>query len=228
MQVGVNAPPFHPNCRCTTIPYFDDEFTEGEERAARNLETGKTEYVESMTYEEWKEKFVNNDKFTSSIEGDIIKSKEKVASGQSRANRIKTKAIVQRGISEERPIFADDTFGEYIAKAKPETGFYDVALHGSPIVTEFFGTKIDSHTLAEIIRKRKDYTGGAVRLLSCNTGNEKNGVDCFAQRLANELKTDVKAPNNIIWAHSDGSISIGSTPSDKTGEFIIFHPTQKE
>lgn len=34
-EVGVTAPPFHCNCRCTTIPYFDDEFTEGETRAAR-------------------------------------------------------------------------------------------------------------------------------------------------------------------------------------------------
>jgi SPP1 gp7 family putative phage head morphogenesis protein len=59
MQAGINAPPFHPNCRCTTIPYFDDEFTEGEERAARG-EDGKTEYVDDMTYEEWKAEYVDN------------------------------------------------------------------------------------------------------------------------------------------------------------------------
>jgi SPP1 gp7 family putative phage head morphogenesis protein len=35
-QVGVTAPPFHPHCRTTTVPYFDDEFTVDEERAARN------------------------------------------------------------------------------------------------------------------------------------------------------------------------------------------------
>ena len=32
-KVGETAPPFHPHCRSTTIPYFDDEFTEGERRA---------------------------------------------------------------------------------------------------------------------------------------------------------------------------------------------------
>ena len=32
--VGVTAPPFHPNCRGCTCPYFDDEFTVGEERVA--------------------------------------------------------------------------------------------------------------------------------------------------------------------------------------------------
>ena len=48
------TPPFHPNCRCTTVPYFDDEFTQGEERAAKD-EDGKTYYVPAdMTYKEWK------------------------------------------------------------------------------------------------------------------------------------------------------------------------------
>lgn len=58
-EVGVTAPPFHPNCRSTTVPYFDDEFTDGEERAARNEETGETYYVPAnMKYGEWKRQFV--------------------------------------------------------------------------------------------------------------------------------------------------------------------------
>lgn len=57
-QIGVTAPPFHPNCRGCTCPYFDDEFTTGEERAARG-EDGKVYYVPSdMTYEEWEKSFV--------------------------------------------------------------------------------------------------------------------------------------------------------------------------
>lgn len=59
-EIGVNVPPFHPNCRSVVAPYFDDE-TEGL-RAARNPETGKTEYVpENMKYPEWKKKFVKNE-----------------------------------------------------------------------------------------------------------------------------------------------------------------------
>lgn len=58
--VGVTAPPFHPNCRGCTSPYFDDEFTVGEERVARN-EEGKTYNVPAnMTYEEWKQSFVED------------------------------------------------------------------------------------------------------------------------------------------------------------------------
>lgn len=59
-QTGVTAPPFHPNCRGCTCPYFDDEFTTGEERAARG-EDGKVYYVPSdMTYEEWEKSFVDS------------------------------------------------------------------------------------------------------------------------------------------------------------------------
>jgi SPP1 gp7 family putative phage head morphogenesis protein len=57
---GITAPPFHPNCRSTTCPYFDDEFTEGETRAAKS-ETGITFKVPSdMTYAEWKRMVENN------------------------------------------------------------------------------------------------------------------------------------------------------------------------
>lgn len=58
-EAGVTAPPFHPWCRTTTVPFFDDEFNIGE-RAARDEETGKTYYVPSnMTYPQWKAKFVD-------------------------------------------------------------------------------------------------------------------------------------------------------------------------
>lgn len=59
-EVGVTAPPFHPNCRSTTVPYFEDEFTAGEQRAARNEATGKTYYMPAdMKYGEWEERYVS-------------------------------------------------------------------------------------------------------------------------------------------------------------------------
>ncbi len=58
-EPGVTAPPFHVNCRSTTVPYFNDEFTQSWERAARDSETGKTYYVPAdMTYKEWQQEFV--------------------------------------------------------------------------------------------------------------------------------------------------------------------------
>ena len=59
-EVGVTANPFHVRCRTTTAPYFDDDM-DGE-RAVRNGETGKTEYVPADTkYKDWKEKYIKND-----------------------------------------------------------------------------------------------------------------------------------------------------------------------
>lgn len=68
-EVGVTAPPFHPWCRSTTVPYFDDEWGRSGERVARDAD-GSTYYVPSdMKYSEWKEKFVDNTR-----ENVIIKS----------------------------------------------------------------------------------------------------------------------------------------------------------
>ena len=56
---GVTAPPFHVWCRTTTAPYFGDEFTVNEQRAARD-EDGKYYTVPaSMKYHEWEKTFVD-------------------------------------------------------------------------------------------------------------------------------------------------------------------------
>lgn len=54
--IGVTAPPFHPWCRGTTVPYFDD-MDDIAERWARDPKTGKTYTVPgSMTYKQWASK----------------------------------------------------------------------------------------------------------------------------------------------------------------------------
>lgn len=58
-EIGVNASPLHPNCRSTTIPYFEGNI---KSRTARNPITGKTETIPgNMTYQEWYEKYVASD-----------------------------------------------------------------------------------------------------------------------------------------------------------------------
>ena len=62
-QIGVNAPPFHVNCRTTTAPYFDDweELGIDRERVARN-DKGEKYFVDgNMTYKEWEKQYVNKD-----------------------------------------------------------------------------------------------------------------------------------------------------------------------
>lgn len=61
-KVGTTAPPFHPWCRCTTAPYYDDwdELGVKRFRAAKD-EEGKTYDVPAdMTYNEWKKKAFTN------------------------------------------------------------------------------------------------------------------------------------------------------------------------
>ena len=54
-EVGINYPPFHPNCRCTTIPYFEkDEFDIKGQRIAKDKNGQPYMVPEDLTYEEWK------------------------------------------------------------------------------------------------------------------------------------------------------------------------------
>lgn len=73
-EIGSTAPPFHPNCRTDTAPYFED-FEESQERVARD-ENGENYHVpSSMNYQEWKSSFVqSNTKLTESADGSKIKS----------------------------------------------------------------------------------------------------------------------------------------------------------
>ena len=72
-EVGITAPPFHCWCRSVTAPYFDDEFTEGEQRIYRD-EEGKNGYVDSkVKYNEWKEKYVKDNQYLkNNLKKDII------------------------------------------------------------------------------------------------------------------------------------------------------------
>lgn len=76
LEVGINAPPFHNRCRGTKCPYFDDEFTTNLKRAARDPETGKTVYVDDMSYKEWKEKFVVDNNYFKANQTTVISDKK--------------------------------------------------------------------------------------------------------------------------------------------------------
>lgn len=76
-EPGVTVPPFHPNCRGTTCPHYND--MEGE-RAARNAE-GKVYYVPAnMTFTQWKKAFVDGvkDGLTVATVGAIMNAKREL------------------------------------------------------------------------------------------------------------------------------------------------------
>lgn len=62
LEVGINYPPFHPNCRTTTIPYFEpDEIDEEYGIGTRLAKDENGKYYEipaNISYDEWKEKYL--------------------------------------------------------------------------------------------------------------------------------------------------------------------------
>lgn len=75
-QPGLNANPFHANCRTTTTPYFNDKFAQQQERSARD-ENGKTYYVPAnMTYKEWYNKSVEGSQKVSAKDNTILKEQK--------------------------------------------------------------------------------------------------------------------------------------------------------
>ena len=95
-QIGVNAPPFHVNCRTTTAPHFDDweELGIDRERVARN-DKGEKYFVDgNTTYKEWEEQYVNKDADGDgkalNIDTQSGKINDKVMNGLSNVSRIKS------------------------------------------------------------------------------------------------------------------------------------------
>ena len=52
--VGVNASPLHPMCRCTELPYIEDNIST---RFARDEKGKGIEVPTSMTFNEWKKNY---------------------------------------------------------------------------------------------------------------------------------------------------------------------------
>lgn len=57
-QAGVNLPAMHPNCRSTTIPYFENE--RPKMRFARDKDGKPIKVPADMTYKDWYKKYIEN------------------------------------------------------------------------------------------------------------------------------------------------------------------------
>jgi len=109
-----------------------------------------------------------------------------------------------------------------------KAGRFDVIVHGTennfwvrtgPHPTKDWA-KVSPTKLAEFIRQ-SGYTGGPVRLISCETGACSSGV---AQRLANVLKEPVFAPTHKVWIMPDGQLVIGPHWTQNVGSWQWFRP----
>lgn len=69
---GVNYPPIHPNDRCTTIAYFDNETIENLERRAREENGDSIKVPADMNYQNWKQKYINKSFKDSNYQNNVI------------------------------------------------------------------------------------------------------------------------------------------------------------
>ena len=228
------------NCRCTSDTRARWALGEAELQILKD----RAEYFgidKTKNFEEFQQKYL----VALQSSADIYKSYEQALKSGSAPihwkkdgkpfemsfSRQAKKAIIEKGIEEDTPIFAKDTptniFASVFKLIPKEEGKYTVGLHGAETFAEFFGEPIDAYTLAQIIRQRKDYqTGTPIKLLSCYTGMTKTTGNCFAQLLANELGVIVEAPNDILETFIDtdgiGKYYIGDNPLNTT--LTVFYP----
>lgn len=230
---GINLPPLHPNCRCTTVPYFNDEFTQDEMRAARD-ENGKTYYVPSdMTFEEWKSEYVektdsadryNAKSIISGILGSATGSTEKIMkdfhSGLKDMKNEGAKNILEK-ISEITPVhssFKKNSYhrnGEIYLKSNTEPS--TVAHELFHAVDKKFGIS-ESGYLTESIKN--DYK----RLQNIADGYGSSIEDMLYSKYPEafiknygrlELKEEYRGISDILSGMSGGKIKLGySHPND--------------
>lgn len=70
-QIGITAPPFHPWCRCCTCPYYADMQELGE-RWTRNPDGTTSKVPPDMSFDEWRQKFVQGPGLTPPQAGGTI------------------------------------------------------------------------------------------------------------------------------------------------------------
>lgn len=85
----------HPNDRCTTVPYYEDD--EDDTRFARDENGKRIEVPANMTYEEWAKKYIDKDYVNNSNIEDIIKEELK------KKNKTKTKTTTKAKPKASKP-----------------------------------------------------------------------------------------------------------------------------
>ena len=141
----------------------------------------------------------------------------------------RNKIDIQNGVSY---FPKNEEISEYVKKVKPRkcegtnSYYFDVGMHGNQMNVAFSSAEnaatASPEALAITIAQNKNYVKRQpVRLLSCNTGVQLDGKECFAQKLANVLNAPVLAPNNYLYIDVNGGTSVGLL---NEGKMILFQP----
>lgn len=217
---GFGDPYMDCNCRCCLLQRakwaLDDEELKTLQDRAEYFGLDK-----SQNFQDFKDKYINAVEF--SANSDIIELRSVDA-------RDKLKNIDTSNIQKLKSGFScfpkDDLLNQFVKKVKSKDGYYDVGMHGTPNAM-CFGTDAPNTSprlLANVIRRRKDYNGENIRLLSCSTGKIVDGNYCFAEELSNALGVCVEAPNDELLIGSNGLLKVGRTSG---GQMITYKPNER-
>lgn len=217
---GFGDPYMDCNCRCCLLQRakwaLDDEELKTLQDRAEYFGLDK-----SQNFQNFKDKYINA--VEKSNESGIIELRSVDA-------RDKLKDIDTSNIQKLKSGFScfpkGDLLNQFIKKVKSKDGYYDVGMHGTPTAM-CFGTDAPNTSprlLADVIRRRKDYNGENIRLLSCSTGKIVDGNYCFAEELSNALGVCVEAPSDVLYIGSNGTFSVGE---EETGKMITYKPNQR-
>lgn len=217
-EVGVTAPPFHVNCRTTTVPAFDDEFDLIGQRAARGKD-GKTYYVPStMTYKEWQKSFVDGDKSGLKEATPDVTMKEKPKTFSEKVQKVKDDIAANGGKVEEKHLLeagkalADD-FAAFKAplkdvadKAKAEFNKFSNELNNiDQRQKELRMARRGLKDLDEIGLKSMDQLAAEEKRLSDRYNSIKNSqeyVDAYHAWIQADKNYNGIQADNIAWLKS--------------------------
>ena len=136
---GITAPPFHCWCRSTTVPYFNDEFTEEETRIARGADDKLYEVPYNMTYREWEKAFVDGDHGMLSVNASNEKYGKRTFLGEidpSKTNEAVIefgKQIMNEPIENAVVIDADGNVFQFVGETN-NVGIYGIDLNGATVI----------------------------------------------------------------------------------------------
>ena len=124
----------------------------------------------------------------------------------------------------------DGVFRAAAGQVTGKSGRFDIVVHSDGMTFWVRTGPYNSHwakvppsRVADFMRAN-GYTGGPVRLIACSSGACSKGA---AQKLANELGAAVKAPTDTVWIHPGGRLTVGPTPTSRTGSWVWFGPKKK-
>ncbi len=158
---------------------------------------------------------------------DVAKTSEKaVAEG---ATETAGKEAAKEPVQMAQLVGQGDKLAEAAKWVKPEAGYFDVVVHGSPdsflVLHNGKWVELNQRSMKTFLKTQGYKEGTPIRLISCESGAASDGI---AKNLANKMGVEVKAPTETVWIHPDGNLTIGATPTAKTGKWETFKPGKVE